>query len=158
MAGWIIDDTGIPKKGLHSVGVTRQYCGVLGKQDNCQVAVSVSLANEAVTVPGGYRLYLPESRAKDKKRRTAVGVPKDVKFQAKWQIALDIVKGLRADEMPPAPVLADAGYGVVTAFRDTLTQWQIPYVVGISGGTQFGPLVWSPWLPGVGRGKVVRPR
>jgi SRSO17 transposase len=147
VAGWIIDDTGIPKKGRHSVGVTRQYCGILGKQDNCQVAVTVSLANEAVSVPAGYRLYLPESWAKDKKRRTAAGVPKDVKFQTKWQIALDIVKGLRADEMPPAPVLADAGYGFVTAFRDTLTQWQIPYVVGISGETTVWPPGMEPLTP-----------
>jgi SRSO17 transposase len=70
-AGWIIDDTGIPKKGRHSVGVTRQYCGVLGKQDNCQVAVSLSIANEAVSVPAAYRLYLPEVWAKDSKRRAS---------------------------------------------------------------------------------------
>jgi SRSO17 transposase len=141
-AGWIIDDTGIPKKGRHSVGVTRQYCGVLGKQDNCQVAVSVSLANEAVSVPAGYRLYLPESWVGDKKRRTAAGVPKEIRFQTKWQIALDMIDSLRAEELPPAPVLADAGYGVVTAFRDALTQRQIPYIVGISSETT----VWPPGL------------
>jgi SRSO17 transposase len=141
-AGWIIDDTGIPKKGRHSVGVTRQYCGVLGKQDNCQVAVSVSLANEAVSVPAGYRLYLPESWVGAKKRRTAAGVPKEIRFQTKWQIALDMIDSLRAEELPPAPVLADAGYGVVTAFRDALTQRQIPYIVGISSETT----VWPPGL------------
>jgi SRSO17 transposase len=140
VAGWIIDDTGIPKKGRHSVGVARQYCGVFGKQDNCQVAVSVTLANEAVSVPAGYRLYLPESWAKDKKRRAAAGVPKGVKFQTKWQIALDIIDSLRAEELPPAPVLTDAGYGVVTAFRDALTQRQILYVAGISSETT----VWPP--------------
>jgi SRSO17 transposase len=82
-AGWIIDDTGIPKKGHHSVGVTRQYCGVFGKQDNCQVAVSLSITNEAVSVPAAYRLYLPEVWAKDSKRRAAAGVPKTVQFQTK---------------------------------------------------------------------------
>jgi SRSO17 transposase len=78
--GWIIDDTGIPKKGRHSVGVTRQYCGVLGKQDNCQVAVSLSIAHEAVSVPAGYQLYLPESWAKDSKRRSAAGMANCIGF------------------------------------------------------------------------------
>src|SRR5713101_4545244 len=88
VAAWIVDDTGIPKKGRHSVGVTRQYCGVLGKQDNCQVAVSVTLANEAVSIPAAYRLYLPEGWAGDRRRRKAAGVPDDVAFEKKWQIAL----------------------------------------------------------------------
>jgi SRSO17 transposase len=140
--GWIIDDTGIPKKGRYSVGVARQYCGVLGKQDNCQVAVSLSIAHEAVSVPAGYQLYLPESWAKDSKRRSAAGIPKTVEFQTKWQIALDLVDRVRADELPPAPVLADAGYGNVTAFRDALAERQIPYVVGISGETT----VWPPGI------------
>jgi SRSO17 transposase len=141
-AGWIIDDTGIPKKGRHSVGVARQYCGVLGKQDNCQVAVSLSIAHEAVSVPAGYQLYLPENWAKDSKRRSAAGIPKTVEFQTKWQIALDLVDRVRADELPPAPVLADAGYGNVTAFRDALSERRIPYVVGISGETT----VWPPGI------------
>src|ERR1700687_6143826 len=75
VAAWIVDDTGFPKKGTHSVGVARQYCGVLGKQDNCQVAVSVSVANEAVSLPVAYQLYLPESWATDRRRRRAAGVP-----------------------------------------------------------------------------------
>jgi len=141
-AGWIIDDTGIPKKGRHSVGVTRQYCGVLGKQDNCQVAVSLSIANEAVSVPAAYQLYLPEVWAKDPKRRVAAGVPKTVEFTTKWEIALDMIDRVRADELPPAPVLADAGYGNVTAFREGLSERRIPYVVGISGETT----VWPPGM------------
>src|SRR5215813_11773371 len=71
VAAWVVDDTGIPKKGRHSVGVARQYCGVLGKQDNCQVAVSVSLAHEQASVPVAYRLYLPEAWAQDRRRRRA---------------------------------------------------------------------------------------
>ncbi len=153
VAGWIVDDTGIPKKGRHSVGVARQYCGVLGKQDNCQVAVSVTLAHEAVSVPAGYRLYLPESWANDKARRAAAGVPKEVRFQTKWQMALDMIDSLRADELPPAPVLADAGYGVVTAFRDALTERQIPYVVGISGETTVWPPGMKPLPPRTWSGK-----
>ena len=141
-AGWIIDDTGIPKKGRHSVGVARQYCGVFGKQDNCQVAVSLSIANEAVSVPAAYQLYLPELWAKDPQRRKAAGVPKTIQFQTKWQIALDLIDSIRADELPPAPVLADAGYGNITAFRDALSERRIPYVVGIGGETT----VWPPGM------------
>jgi SRSO17 transposase len=141
-AGWIIDDTAIPKKGRHSVGVARQYCGVFGKQDNCQVAVSLSIANEAVSVPAAYRLYLPELWAKDSKKRKAAGVPKTIQFQTKWQIALDMIDSVRADELPPAPVLADAGYGNITAFRDALSDRRIPYVVGIGGETT----VWPPGM------------
>lgn len=131
------------------------YCGILGKQDNCQVAVSLSLANEAVSVPAAYRLYLPEPWAKDKKRRAAAGVPRWIKFQTKWQMALDMIDSLRAEELPPAPALADAGYGVVTAFRDALTQRQIPYVVGISGDTTVWPPGTEPLppLPWSGKGR-----
>ncbi len=140
VAAWVVDDTGIPKKGRHSVGVARQYCGVLGKQDNCQVAVSVSLAHERGSVPVAYRLYLPEAWAQDRPRRRAAGVPETVEFHTKWQIALEQVTQLVADGVPIAPVVADAGYGVVTAFRDALTAAGIPYVVGISSETT----VWAP--------------
>src|SRR5262245_48302150 len=80
---WIIDDTGFPKKGQHSVGVARQYCGQLGKQDNCQVAVSLSIANHAASLPVAYRLYLPEAWASDARRRKKAKVPEDVAFQTK---------------------------------------------------------------------------
>ena len=75
---WIIDDTGFPKKGSHSVGVARQYCGQLGKQDNCQVAVSLSVATHQGSLPVAYRLYLPKEWADDVGRRAIAGVPNDV--------------------------------------------------------------------------------
>jgi SRSO17 transposase len=156
MAGWIVDDTGIPKKGRQSVGVARQYCGVLGKQDNCQVAVSLTLANEAGSVPVAYRLYLPESWARDSQRRLAAGVPKQVRFQTKWHMALDMIDRLRVEGLPAAPILADAAYGVVTAFREGLTERKIPYVVGISSETT----VWPPGLapvPPKRRSRIGRP-
>ena len=78
---WIIDDTGFPKKGRHSVGVARQYCGQLGKQDNCQVAVSLSIANRHASLPVSYRLYLPEEWARDAARRRKAGVPEAIGFQ-----------------------------------------------------------------------------
>jgi SRSO17 transposase len=140
VAAWIVDDTAFPKKGQHSVGVARQYCGVLGKQDNCQVAVSVSVANEAVSVPVAYRLYLPESWARDRRRRRAGGVPDAVQFQPKWQIALTQIRALQAEGVPPAPVLADAGYGDTTDFREALTAAGVPYAVGVKGETT----VWRP--------------
>jgi len=86
---WIIDDTGFPKKGRHSVGVARQYCGQLGKQDNCQVAVSLSIANRAASLPIAYRLYLPEEWAADRERRRKAKVPEEVGFQTKHEIALE---------------------------------------------------------------------
>lgn len=89
---WIIDDTGFPKKGTHSVGVDRQYCGQLGKQDNCQVAVSLSVANEQASLPVAWRLHLPEAWAEDPLRRVKAGVPDDVTFQTKPQIALDQIR------------------------------------------------------------------
>jgi SRSO17 transposase len=140
LEAWIVDDTGIPKKGHHSVGVARQYCGVLGKQDNCQVAVSVSLAHALASVPAAYRLYLPEAWARDRRRRRQGGVPAAIAFQPKWQIALEQIAALRTDGVARAPVIADAGYGVVTAFREHLTASQVPYVVGISSETT----VWPP--------------
>jgi SRSO17 transposase len=79
---WIIDDTGSPKKGQHSVGVTRQYCGELGKQDNCQVAVTLSIANHDASFPVAYRLYLPKDWASDRERRRKVGVPDEIGFKS----------------------------------------------------------------------------
>jgi SRSO17 transposase len=140
VAAWVVDDTGIPKKGRHSVGVARQYCGVLGKQDNCQVAVSVSVAHERASVPVAYRLYVPEAWAQDRRRRRAAGVPDTITFRPKWQIALEQILQLMAEGVPAAPVVADAGYGVVTAFRDALTAQGIPYIVGTSSETT----VWAP--------------
>jgi SRSO17 transposase len=147
VAAWIVDDTAFPKKGQHSVGVARQYCGVLGKQDNCQVAVSVSVANEAVSLPVAYQLYLPESWARDRRRRRAVGVPAAVAFQPKWQMALGQIQTLQAEGLPQAPVVADAGYGDTTAFRDALTTAGLPYVVGVKGETTAWPPGEAPWPP-----------
>src|SRR3982750_1078712 len=89
---WIVDDTGFPKKGSHSVGVTRQYCGQVGKQDNCRVAVSLSVATWSSSLPIAYRLYLPDIWASDKARRKQAGVPEEIEFQTKPQIALDQIR------------------------------------------------------------------
>lgn len=128
---WVIDDTGIPKKGKHSVGVARQYCGVLGKQDNCQVAVSLSVANEVLSVPVSYRLYLPEIWAQDEDKRRSARIPGEVRFQKKWEIALDEIDRLLADGVAKAPIVMDAGYGTVTELRDQLAKRDLVYVAGI---------------------------
>src|ERR1700760_2486020 len=88
VVAWIIDDTGFPKKGHHSVGVARQYCGQVGKQDNCQVAVSLSVATHQGSLPIAYRLYLPKDWADDPVRRAKTGIPDDIVFQTKPEIAL----------------------------------------------------------------------
>ena len=107
---WIVDDTGFPKKGRHSIGVARQYCGQLGKQDNCQIAVSLSVANDEASLPIGYRLYLPEAWANDPHRRTKAGVPEDVTFRTKPEIALSEIEAALAAGVPRGVVLADAGW------------------------------------------------
>lgn len=137
---WIVDDTGIPKKGKHSVGVARQYCGNLGKQENCQVTVSLSIANEAVSIPVAHRLYLPELWAEDIERRKKAGVPEEIPFRTKWQISLAQIASLYNKGVHVAPVIADAGYGNITDYRDILREWEIPYVVGIQTTTT----VWEP--------------
>src|SRR5215204_5898200 len=90
---WIVDDTSFPKKGKHSVGVARQHCGQLGKQDNCQVAVSLSVANDQASLPVAWRLYLPEAWAEDPSRRAKAGVPEAIGFQTKTATAMRPISG-----------------------------------------------------------------
>ena len=160
---WIVDDTSFPKKGRHSVGVARQYSGVLGKQDNCQVAVSLSLASAEASLPVSWRLYLPEAWAEDAVRRTTAKVPEDVAFRTKPQIALDQIAALAGDaSVPRGVVLTDAGYGNDTGFRNAIADLGLDYVAGILSSTS----VWAPGMeplppianpPGLGRpGKRLR--
>ena len=137
---WIVDDTGIPKKGKHSVGVARQYCGELGKQDNCQVAVTLSVASEHASLPIALRLYLPEAWADDATRREKAGVPDEIVFATKPKIAVNQIKQAIDDGVPQGIVLADAGYGNDTAFRTALTAMNLAYAVGVQGSTA----VWAP--------------
>ena len=108
---WIVDDTDFPKKGQHSVGVARQYCGQLGKQDNCQVAVSLSLASARGSLPIALRLYLPEEWAGDKARQEKAGVPTEITFATKLQIALEQIRAAKTAGIPVSLMLGDAGYG-----------------------------------------------
>ena len=153
---WIVDDTGFPKKGSHSVGVTRQYCGQVGKQDNCRVAVSLSVATWSSSLPVAYRLYLPEVWANDRKRRAEAGVPDEVEFQTKPQIALDQIREAVKEDVARGVVVADAGYGVDGRFRAGITELGLEYVVGV----QSSLTVWEPGtapLPHLPRKRMGRP-
>jgi len=137
---WIIDDTGLPKKGRHSVGVGRQYCGQLGKQDNCQVAVSLSIANHHASLPVAYRLYLPADWAEDGERRRKAGVPEEISFKTKPEIALEQLRWACAANLPRGVVLMDAGYGCNTSLRTGISALALCYVAGILSQT----CVWAP--------------
>ena len=156
LAAWIVDDTGFPKKGTHSVGVARQYCGQLGKQDNCRVAVSVSLATAEASIPAAYQLYLPEAWANDKQRRKRAGVPQDIGFQTKPEIALAQIRSLVNEDVPRGVVLADAAYGDDSGFRDGLISLELYYAVGIKSTTTLWPPGIEP-LPPQPKGKMGRP-
>jgi len=139
IVAWIIDDTAIPKKGKHSVGVAHQYCGQLGKQANCQAAVSLSIANHHVSLPVAWRLYLPLEWAKDRARCKKAGVPKGIGFKTKPEIALDQVRSALHAGIPKGPVLMDAGFGKATALRKSLTELGLSYGVGILPQTK----IWT---------------
>jgi SRSO17 transposase len=152
---WIIDDTGFPKKGRHSVGVARQYCGQLGKQDNCQVAVSLSLANQAVSLPVAWRLYLPLEWTADAERRAAAGIPETVGFLTKPEIALEQIRAACAAGLPRGVVLMDAGYGSNTRRREEIDALGLAYIAGIPPQTSVWPPGTAPLppLPWSGRGR-----
>jgi SRSO17 transposase len=140
VVAWVVDDTGFPKKGQHSVGVTRQYCGQVGKQENCRVAVSLSMTTESSSMPVAYRLYLPEVWTNDRQRRQKTGVPAEIAFHTKAEIALAQIRRARERGIPEGVVLADAGYGTDTGFRAQLTKMELRYVMGIMSTVT----VWKP--------------
>jgi SRSO17 transposase len=144
---WIVDDTSFAKKGVHSVGVTHQYSGRLGKTTNCQVAVSLSLANHAASLPIAYGLYLPQEWADDVMRRHQAHVPEEVVFKTKPQIALDQIRTALEAGVTPGVVLADAGYGVDGAFRSGLSALGLHYVVGVQSTLSVWPVGVEPLPP-----------
>ena len=140
MVAWIVDDTGFPKQGKHSVGVTRQYCGQIGKHDNCQVAVSLSVSTWSSSLPIAWRLYLPEVWCQDAERRQQAGVPEEIEFATKPEIALQQIRQAVEQNVPTGVVLADAGYGNSTPFRRAVTELEMQYMMGIESSTT----VWRP--------------
>jgi len=143
---WIIDDTSFPKQGTHSVGVHHQYCGQLGKQANCQVAVTLSIANHYASLPIAYQLYLPQTWVQNAARRKQAHVPTAVKFATKPQIALGQIRAALKAGVPPGVVLMDASYGCNLALRTEITALGLTYVAAITSTVK------------VSRQKIPRPR
>ena len=144
---WIVDDTGLPKKGEHSVGVARQYCGQLGKNENCQVAVSVSLASRYGSIPIGWQLYLPKEWTDDKARCARVGVPKPVRFTTKHDISLKQMREAQAAGVPDGLVVADSSYGNKTRYREALSEMGLKYCVAVQKDTTVWPEGEGPLPP-----------
>jgi SRSO17 transposase len=155
VAAWVVDDTGFPKKGTHSVGVARQYSGTLGKIGNCQVAVSLHYATDDAAVPLDFALYLPEKWLEEERRQKA-GIPNDVTFQPKWALALVLIDRALAWEVPRGVIVADVGYGNTTEFRTGLAERKLLFLVGVQNTTT----VWvdSGNLGNPSRGRRGRPR
>jgi SRSO17 transposase len=128
----ILDDTGFPKKGEHSVGVARQYSGTLGKVGNCQVTVTAVLWTGARAWLVGAALYLPTAWTDDPARRVKARIPANVVFREKWRMALQLLRQVRAAGLQITAVVADAGYGDVTTLRRVLHWLKLPYALGIS--------------------------
>ena len=126
---WIIDDTSFPKHGAH------QYCGQLGKQENCQVVVSLSLANHYASLPVAYRLYLPKGWAEDRKRRKKAGIPDEIDFQTKPKIALDQLAWACAAGLPRGVVLMDQAYGTDAALRRGARELGLDYSAAVPART-----------------------
>ena len=155
----ILDDTGFPKKGKHSVGVARQYSGTLGKVDNCQVAVSLHWATEQASFPMNWALYLPQEWAEDPERCRKAGIPEEITFRKKWELALDLIDWALQNEIELGVILADHSYGVVTEFREGLESRKLTYSVAIDKSMVFWrhpaqryPVVYK------GRGRPPKPR
>jgi SRSO17 transposase len=147
---WIIDDTAFAKQGKHSVGVHHQYCGQLGKQANCQVTVSLSIANHAASLPVAYRLYLPQDWSKDRARRKKAGVPKEIKFKTKPEIALEQIRWACEAGLPRGVGLMDTAYGNDSRLRAGMTELGVSYVAGILPNTLM-------WRPGTGPRRKGKP-
>ena len=136
---WIIDDTGFPKQGKHSVGVQRQYSGTLGKVGNCQVGVSLSVATRHEHVPIDFALYMPEAWTENAERRSKARVPEGLVFKTKTELALDLITRAMDDRVPGEIVLADAAYGGSSEFRNTVRMFGLDLGVAVKGNTK----VWA---------------
>jgi SRSO17 transposase len=154
---WIIDDTSFRKHGRHSVGVARQYCGVLGKTDNCQVAVTLSIANHGASLPLAYRLYLPRDWAEDAARRAKAGVPETIAFATKIEIALAQIRAACAAGVARGVVLMDHAYGGSLELRTSISALALTYVAAINPQTSVWALDTAPLPPKRWSGRGGRP-
>lgn len=137
---WIIDDTGFPKQGKHSVGVQRQYSGTLGKVGNCQIGVSLTVATRSEHVPIDMALYIPQSWIDAPERRKKARVPEELTFKTKPQLALELINRAVEDKIPGKILLADAGYGNSSEFRNKVREQGLDFGVAVQGSTKVWPL------------------
>lgn len=158
LAAFVIDDTGIPKKGWHSVGVGRQYSGTLGRVENCQVVTSLHLASELGGICVGARVFLPHSWTDNADRLAKVGVPADITYLEKSGIALRLLDDALDAGVKRLPVVADSGYGTSSEFREELADRGLKYVVGVTGTAVVWPPGVAPTPPKRIAGKPGRPR
>jgi SRSO17 transposase len=157
VTAWVVDETSFVKKGTHSVGVARQYCGRLGKKENCQVAVSLSVATATGSLPIAWRLYLPEEWANDLGRRKEAGVPQQVEFQTKPQIALAQIRQAVKDGVPLGVVLADEVYGSNREFREGVAELKLNYSLAVRSNTTVWALERQPLPPKPWKGTGPKP-
>jgi len=154
---WMVDETSFPKAGTHSVGAARQYCGALGKIANCQVAVSLHWRQEQLSYPMSWRLYLPKEWCEDSVRRAEAHIPKEVAYQTKTDLALELIDQAMAWDVPRGAVLADSFYGNDFSFRSALREKHLDYAVAVVPTT--GVLTEDPsQVPVRVRAKTGRPR
>jgi SRSO17 transposase len=157
--GWVVDDTGLPKDGRFSPGVAHQYCGALGKTANCQVIVSVNAATDEASCPLDWRLFLPSEWDADAMRRERARIPEEARHREKWRLALDAIDELLEWGLERRVVLADGGYGDITAFRIGLEERELEYVVQVKGATSAHSAAAVPVAPAYqGRGRPPKPR
>jgi len=141
---WVVDETGWLKQGRHSVGVSHQYCGAVGKQANCQVSVEVVVSDGWVAAPIAGRLYLPESWTQDRERLEGAGVPAGIAFATKPMLALSLIGEALRDGVPAAPVLGDAAYGDNAEFRAGLRALDLEFFLQVDAAKHKG---WSFEVP-----------
>lgn len=128
---WIVDDTGFLKKGNRSPGVQRQYTGSAGKKANCQIGVSLVLANQHTEVPVDFKLYIPQAWADDRKRCRAAHIPDEVGGESKWELALNMIESAVEADLPRGVVLADSAYGHNGGFRERLEELGLEFAVDL---------------------------
>ena len=156
VTAWVVDETGFVKKGSHSVGVARQYCGRVGKKDNCQVAVSLSVATATASLPIAWRIYLPEEWANDPERRKEAAIPNEIQFQTKPEIALTQIRQAVEEGVPPGVVLADEVYGSNRQFRNGVAELKLDYSLAVRSTTTVWALERQPLPPKPWKGKGPR--
>jgi SRSO17 transposase len=144
LEAWVVDETGWLKQGSHSVGVSHQYCGAVGKQTNCQVSVEVVVSDGEVAAPVGGRLYLPESWTEDRARCREAGVPEEIEFATKPELGLEIIRQAQRDGVPLAPVLGDCAYGNNSEFRAGLRQLKMEFFLQVDASQLKG---WDQEVP-----------